>query len=153
MPASIADRRKGVGRRRNHLKAFVYQFVNPRRRNRQRREVDPDPFHVDIHEPAVLLVVLITLSLCVVDVYATLTLLNKGGRELNPLMKLLIDTDVWLFVIIKYTLTAAGLFILLSYRRFRLFRGLNGLHSLYGVMAIYVMLAVYQVGLLSSALG
>lgn len=153
IPAVIADRREGLDRRRDHLKAFAYQFVNPRRRNRQRRESDLHPFHVDFHEPTLLLVVLITLSLCVVDIYATLILLTRGGRELNPFMRHLINIDVWLFFIIKYSLTAACLFVLLSYRRFTFFRGLSGLHSLYGVLAIYTMLAIYQVGLLASALG
>lgn len=153
MPETAPDRREEEDRRRNHLKAFVYQFINPRRRRLIRRETDTHPFHVDFHEPTLLLVVLITLSLCVVDIYATLTLLNKGGRELNPLMKQLIDTNVWLFYITKYTLTAAGLFILLSYRKFRFFLNFSGLHSLYGVLVIYVMLVIYQVGLLSSASG
>lgn len=152
-PDAITDRRGRRDRRRNHLKAFLYQFTNPRRRHRHRRESDQHPFHVDIHEPALLAVVLITLSLCIVDVYATLTLLNKGGQELNPLMKMLIDTNVSLFFVIKYLLTAGGLFVLLSYRRFTFLGGVSGLHSLYGVLAVYVMLAIYQVGLLAAALG
>lgn len=152
-PETALDRRAVTERRRNHLKAFAYQFLNPRRRRLLRRETDIHPFHVDFHEPRLLLVVLITLSLCVVDIYATLTLLTQGGDELNPLMKQLIDTNVWLFFITKYTLTTAGLFILLSYRKFRFFLNFSGLHSLYGILVIYVMLAIYQIGLLSSASG
>ena len=149
---AILDRRKGVDRRRNHVKAFLYQFVSPRRRRRHRRQLDEHPFHVDIHEPTLLLVVLTTLSLCVVDIYATLTLLSKGGSELNPFMRHLIDTNVWLFFIIKYFLTAAGLFVLLSYRNFKFLGELSALHSLYGVLVIYLLLAAYQVRLLSTAL-
>ena len=139
-PDAITDRRAGRDRRGKHLKAFLYQFVEPRRRHSHRRAADRHPFHVDIHEPALLAVVLITLSLCVVDVYATLTLLEKGGQELNPLMKQLIDRDVWLFFVVKYVMTAAGLFVLLSYRRFRFFRGLSGLHSLRRQAALAVSL-------------
>lgn len=142
-------RRSDECRRRNHVKAFFRQFYKPRRRSEGRRETDIQPSHLDFHEPALLAVVLITLSLCIFDVYATLLLLQKGGTELNPLMQYLIDHNLWWFYGLKYTITAACLFVLLSYKRFRLFRNFNALHALYGVLVIYVMLAVYQVKLLS----
>ena len=145
------ERRLDVDRRRNHVKAFFYQFINPRRRSTSRRSTDSHPFHVDFHEPILLAVVLITVALCVVDAFATLTLLEQGGVELNPFMRELIHTDVWLFYVFKYIVTAVGLFILLSYRKFRVYRGFNALHTLYGVMAIYVVLVIYQIGLLSAA--
>lgn len=154
LPTVVAhDRRDGQERRRRHLRAFLFQFHTPRRRGLGRREHDPHGVHSDFHEPVILLVVLVTMSLCVVDVYATLTLLQGGGVELNPIMRKLIMTDVWLFFGLKYTITAAGLFVLVSYKRFRLYRGFSSLHTLYGVLAIYVLLVVYQMRLLSVAAG
>jgi len=147
---ATGERRSQVDRRRDHLKTFFYQFVNPRRQNRARRETDPFAFHVDFHGPGLLLVVLITVSLCVVDIFATLSLLQQGGVELNPFMRELIQTDVWLFFLFKYIVTAAGLFVLLSFKKFRVYRSLSALHTLYGVLAVYVMLVVYQIGLLST---
>ena len=90
------------------------------------------------------------MSLCVVDVYATLTLLQKGSVELNPVMRVLIDIDSRLFFVFKYIATAFGLFLLLSFRSFRLYkRNFNSLHTLYGVVAVYVVLVTYQVTLLT----
>ncbi len=89
------------------------------------------------------------MSLCIVDVFATLALLQKGSVELNPIMRKLIETDVRLFFVVKYVATVVGVFLLLSYKRFPLFgKNINSLHTLYGFMAVYLMLVVYQVTLL-----
>jgi hypothetical protein len=142
--------RRGEERRRRHISAFMYQFINPRRRKR-RRQGDAPGFHADFHEPMMLAVVLITVSLCIADIYITLTLLDRGGTELNPIMAELIYTDQWLFFVVKYSLTALGLFVLLSYRDFRFFNSISVLHMLYGILAIYVILVIYQIGLLAAA--
>ena len=148
---SGVERRANEDRRQNHLKAFTAQFINPRRSVKVRRETDTHGFCVDMHEPALLIVVLITLSLCVVDVYATLTLLQRGGQELNPVMRVLIETDVWLFFIFKYMVTAAGLLVLLSYKNFRLYKKFSGIHTLYGILVVYILLVIYEVRLLALA--
>lgn len=146
------ERRLEQDRRRNHLKAFTQQFVTARRVN-GRRNTDTHGICVDVHEPALLIVVLATLSLCIVDVYATLTILQQGGSELNPIMRALIEADVWLFFIFKYAVTAGGLFVLLSYKNFRLYKKFSGIHTLYGILIIYVLLVIYEVRLLALALG
>ena len=151
--AAIPERRSIPDRRRNHVKAFATQFVRPRRGNRSRRETDTHGFYVDFHEPRLLVVVLVTLSLCIVDVYVTLFLLQKGGTELNPIMRELIETDVWLFFVFKYVVTAAGLFILLSYKNFRLYKNFSGLHTLYSILVVYILLVIYEIRLLALAMG
>ena len=148
-----AERRSNPDRRRNHVKAFATQFVRPRRSNQSRRETDTHGLYVDFHEPRLLVVVLVTLSLCIVDVYVTLFLLQKGGTELNPIMRELIETDVWLFFIFKYVITAAGLFILLSYKNFRLYKNFSGLHTLYSILVVYILLVIYEIRLLALAMG
>ena len=85
------------------------------------------------------------MSLCIIDVFATLTLLGKGSIEMNPVMRELIETDVRLFFWFKYIATAIGLFLLLSFRHFRLFRkNINSLHALFAVIAVYALLVLYQ---------
>ena len=96
-----------------------------------------------------LLAALVVMSLCVIDVFATLILLEKGSVELNPLMRILIETDVRLFFGFKYIATAIGLFLLLSFRKFRLYRtSFNSLHTLYGIIVVYSLLVLYQLTLL-----
>lgn len=135
-------------RRRNHVRAVFYQFVKPRRRTGGRRKADSHPSHVDFHEPALLAVVLVAVSLCIFDIYATLTLLQKGGVEVNPVMRQLIDYDMWWFYVFKYTVTVAGLSVLLSCKNFRLYHNFKALHALYGALTIYIILALYQAKLL-----
>lgn len=147
------ERRLVEDRRRNHAKAFFVQFYKPRRRSSGRRPEDGHGTYVDFHEPQVLLVVVITLALCVVDVYATLTLLQMGGVELNPVMRELIEHDVWTFFIFKYVLTAACLFVLISYKKFRLYKSFSTLHTLYAVLVVYVLLVIYEMKLLAIAAG
>ena len=149
----MLERRTNPDRRRNHVKAFTTQFVKPRRGNDSRRESDTHGLYVDFHEPKLMLVVVATLSLCIVDVYATLVLLQQGGKELNPIMRKLIEADVWLFFVFKYVITAAGLFILLSYKNFRVYKNFSGLHSLYSVLVVYVLLVIYEIRLLVLAMG
>lgn len=149
---SRSERRSSEDRRRNHLRAFTAQFSNPPRRSvKGRRETDTHGFCVDVHEPELLIVILATLSLCVVDVYATLTILQRGGSELNPVMRALIEADVWLFFIFKYVITAGGLLVLLSYKNFRLYRKFSGMHTLYGILLVYILLVIYEVRLLALA--
>lgn len=151
--SSSVERRSDQDRRRDHLKAFTAQFVNPRRSINGRRETDSHGFCVDMHEPELLVVVLATLSLCVVDVYATLTLLQRGGSELNPIMRVLIEADVWWFFTFKYVVTAGGLLVLLSYKNFRLYKKFSGIHTLYGILVVYILLVIYEVRLLALAMG
>jgi hypothetical protein len=141
----ISHKPRVEDRRRHHVKAFFVQFIKPRRCD-GRRQTDTHGFQVDFHGSLVLLVALVIMSLCIVDVFATLALLQKGSIELNPIMRKLIETDVRLFFVVKYVATTVGVFLLLSYKRFRLFnKNINSLHALYGFMSVYFMLVAYQV--------
>ena len=142
-----------MDRRRNNVRAFFYQFLKPRRKKDGRRQHDTQGYYVDFHEPTLLLVVLLTLSLCIVDIYATLSLLDQGGVELNPGMRELIEIDIWLFFIFKYVVTAGCLFILVSYKKFRLYKNFSALHTLYGVLFVYVLLVIYEIRLMSLTIG
>lgn len=145
------ERRASPDRRQNHAKAFFVQFVKPRRRTAGRRSDESTGYHGDFHDSKLLLVVLLTMALCIVDAYATLALLQLGGVELNPLMRGLINSNVWVFFVFKYLLTAACLAVLLSYKKFRVYRNFTAMHTLYGALAIYVLLVLYEIKLLAAA--
>lgn len=135
-------------RRRNHVKAFFVQFVKPSRR-RGRRQTDTHGFQTDYHGPIVLLLALTVMSLCIVDVFATLTLLQIGSTELNPIMRELIESDVKLFFAVKYISNAVGVFLLLSYKGFQLFnKHINSLQALCVFIVVYLVLVTYQLTML-----
>jgi len=66
----------------------------------------------DQYHPSLLIGILIVLCLSLVDAALTLLLLDRGAVELNPLMKFYIELGPGTFVIVKYGLTALGLFII-----------------------------------------
>lgn len=144
------DQRSYEDRRQRHVKAFFYQFLRARRRNPERREGDSHGFHVDYHDRRYFVVSLTILALCITDVYATITLLNRGSTEINPLMRSLVEYNPGLFFAFKYVATSFGIFILLSFRKFHILGNMTTMNLLYAILIFYLLLVFYEVVLLSA---
>ena len=148
-PGVLADRRDRNERRRLSVWSVLYGGVRPRRRDLRRAADVAHPI-VDWHESHLLAVAIAILLLCCADAFLTLHLLIAGASELNPLMAKLISIDVTLFTAVKVAFTGAGILILVMLSRFRLFGGIRVSNSLYGVLAGYLLLVLYELTLLSS---
>lgn len=144
------DRRAHEDRRRRHVKAFFYQFVKPRRRNARRRGSDSKGFDLDYHERRYFVLSVAILTLCVADVYATIILLSRGSTEINPFMRELLEYGTGMFFAFKYISTAVGIFILLSFRKFRIIGNLTTQNLLYIILVFYLVLVFYEAVLLSA---
>ncbi len=134
-------RRKG-DRRRSHQPFHLYSLVG-RRRNHRRAEQTANAW-LDHHPSVYLVVTLAILGLCFADAFNTLQLLQNGAQELNPLMDVLIRSDIRLFVTAKFALTGLGLLLLVGYRNSTFIKWLKAQHILYSVLALYVTLILYQ---------
>ena len=66
------------------------------------------------HSPKTLAVVLLIIALSIVDSYLTIDLLSQGAEELNPIMAFYLNHSPLLFFMVKYTLTCAGIMIILT---------------------------------------
>lgn len=66
------------------------------------------------HGPKTLAGVLLIIALSVADSYLTIDLLSRGAEELNPIMAFYLNQGPVLFFMVKYTLTCAGIMIVLS---------------------------------------
>lgn len=144
-----ACRRQSRDRRRCSAKTAIHSLYRNRRHD-HRRDVDAGRgSYVDIHEPRLLVISLAIMLLCIVDAFFTITLLDFGGRELNPVMAYFINEGIGPFFFVKYILTALSLFLLLAHKRFRLTRRITGYHVLNGVLGLYVCLVVYEISLLA----
>jgi hypothetical protein len=142
-------RRQQSDRRRCSAKTAFHSLYRNRRHS-HRREIDADRgSYVDTHEPRLFVISLAIMLLCIVDAVFTITLLNFGGRELNPIMAFFINEGIGSFFFVKYLLTALSLFLLLAHKRFRLTRRITGYHVLNGVLGLYVCLVVYEISLLA----
>lgn len=146
-PGVLHDRRGLRERRRLTVWSVLYGGVRPRRRD-LRRAADVTRPVLDWHESHLLAVALAILLLCCADAFLTLLLLVAGASELNPLMDKLLSIDVTLFTAVKMALTGAGIIVLVLASRFRLFGRIRVAQGLYGILAGYLLLVLYELTLL-----
>lgn len=78
------------------------------------------------------------------DAINTLHLLQRGAREINPVMDLLIQQDPQLFIAIKLMLTGLGMIMLMAYHNARIGIGIRVRSILYGTLLGYAALILYQ---------
>ena len=146
MSTPLHERRDKTERRRSVLRAlwhgnFKRRRVAPRRTH-ERHAVVTDWFH-----PQWLGVGILILLLCCFDAVLTLTLLNHGAYELNPIMAPLLEGAGWGFVLVKIGLTALGVILLTILARLRIFGRTVG-YVLYLILVGYVVLVSYELFLL-----
>ncbi|MBW2059530.1 MAG: hypothetical protein JRJ26_18725 [Deltaproteobacteria bacterium] len=110
------DRRRIADRRQEQTSPLSrYLFKGRRRfiRRKADRRIHP---YVDRYGPLLFLSILLIVVLSVLDAYFTIFHVDKGAREVNPLMSYLIGRGSLYFFAFKYTLTALGLFLLCIYK-------------------------------------
>ena len=94
---------------------------------------------------------LITLLSCV-DAALTLTLLDHGAYEVNPLMASIVGRSTLAFTSVKIGLTAGGVVMLTLAARMRAFGKVPVGFLLYAVLLGYGTLVVYELQLLEETL-
>lgn len=147
-PANVTpDRRMPADRRRSVLRALWTGSLRPRRR-KARRADDHGVASIDWHHPQWLAVGLLILLLSSADAFLTLTLMELGANEANPVMVPLVTQGGIAFVVWKFGLTAVGVTVLILLARARAFGWLPVGLLLYGVLAVYVWLIGYELWLL-----
>ncbi len=142
--SGVADRRCGIDRRNRSMWRRAVLSMSGQRRYARRAE-DRANYYVDHYNIRWLGVTAAILVLCCLDAVFTLNLIQQGiAVEANPLMKALIEHDLQLFFLIKYLVTAAGVFVLLSHKNFYLFRSVRVGHVLLGLLVMYALLIKYE---------
>jgi hypothetical protein len=87
------------------------------RRETIRRDEDRhNLLYVDRYKQLHFVVILLTLFLSVIDALFTIELINHGAKEINPIMAYFLNVGPYTFFSIKYSLTSAGLIVLLMFR-------------------------------------
>lgn len=144
-----AERRLGTDRRRHRPRTLLCSFYMQRRRHVRRCQHAGD-YYLDVVERRVILAALAIMLLSCTDSVFTLTLLQRGAQEVNPLMRYLLEIDTTAFIGGKLLITAAGVLFLVAHGHFRLFRVVRGRHVLYALLGVYLTLFNYQVALLGN---
>lgn len=149
--SSLRLKRLQDDRRSMHMQSLLYSLFK-RRRKGSRRSADRHKGHyVDLHEPKLVVIAAAILIMSSLDAYFTLLLLQYGAEEINPLMKMLIDMDVALFIKTKFAITAFCVVFIIVHKNFWLLKNRIKVHSLIpATMIMYLVLINYQIGILIS---
>jgi hypothetical protein len=94
---------------------------------------------------------LITLLSCG-DAALTLTLMERGAYEVNPIMAPIVGGSALVFTLVKVGMTAGGVVLLTLAARMRAFGKIPVSFLLYGVLLAYATLIVYELRLLEETL-
>jgi hypothetical protein len=146
---AAAPERREADRRRFGWRTVLYGFVLSRRHRSRRAHDRSHPFS-DWHHPWLLFLGIGVMTMSAADAFLTLRLLERGAVEANPLMRMLIDTDVQWFVGVKQVLTGLGLMLLVYTSRILLFRRIRVGLLITGFFCGYACLMCYEyLGLLA----
>jgi hypothetical protein len=147
-PETLAPTERRSGERRTRVfRALIYGGLYARRRG-PRRAGERGLSAVDWHHPQWLAVAVLIVMFCCADAFLTLVLMQHGAYEANPLMAPLVGHSASAFAFIKIGLTVAGVLLLTQLVRVRAFGRIPVGMLLYGVLAIYAALVLYEYRLL-----
>jgi hypothetical protein len=146
-----AERRSAPDRRKRMLYSLLYGSFNPRRRGARRTDARSIRDH-DWHHPQWLAVGMLIVLLSVADAAMTLSLLEHGAYEVNPLMAPIVGGSPLIFTLVKVGLTAGGVILLTLAARWRAFGKVPVSFLLYAVLLGYGSLIVYEMRLLEETL-
>ena len=135
-------------RRQQSLKSILYFGSQHKRRRTNRREIDDQSIVLDWYEPRLFVIAMAIILMSCLDAVFTLKLLWMGGEEINWFMLSLLEHDAQLFLIVKYTITAVGVILLVAFSRMSVLKVLRVRNVLSIMCGIYATLMLYELYLL-----
>jgi hypothetical protein len=135
-----------VDRRRLSVRSILQGAFSPRRRGGRRATDQGTP--IDWHHPHLMFLSLVMLGLSVADAFLTVTLLNAGAEEANPLLAWFVTLHPSAFAAVKMALTGVSTVLLVAVAESRLFRVISGRLVLQGLVLAYLALVLYEAWLL-----
>lgn len=129
----------------------MHGSLHPRRRG-PRRGDEASFAAVDWHHPQWLGISLLIVLLSCADAFLTITLINRGAYEANPVMAPLVSGSPLAFALVKIGLTGGGVVVLTLLARMRAFRRLPISLLLYALLIAYAVLVTYEARLLQHIL-
>jgi hypothetical protein len=95
----------------------------------------------DLYNQKLFLAITAILTLSITDAVLTLVIIQRGARELNPVMAYFLEHGTLTFIVAKYVLTSIGVLILLIFKNVFLTKIKIYTHSLFPCV-IFVFIAV-----------
>lgn len=129
--------------------ATLWRCVRSPRRMQGRRSADRPYAMLDRFDSGMMMLAVALMLLSVADSVFTLTLIARGGSEVNPFMNALLQHSVWTFAGIKFLLTAVPAILLVAVGNLRLFNRWRARSILSALVGLYLGLICYELLLLS----
>jgi hypothetical protein len=148
VPNADLDKRARTDRRQKPTSPWDVFRLRGRRSHARRTEEHLRPYFVERFSPILLTLGLMLLMATLLDGVLTLHLMTAGAEELNPLMDRLLSIDMKAFLLGKYVLTAVGLLFFVFFKNFYFGKRIRIGHFIPIVIALYVVLIVYQIVLM-----
>lgn len=111
LSAAISNQRVLTDRREFNWRTVLFGFALSRRRA-SRRGADGDLIFLDWHHPWLFFLAVGTMLLSCADAFLTLTLLELGMIEANPIMNAVMKQGTVLFTSTKLAMTGVGILVL-----------------------------------------
>ena len=119
--STMLERRCGSDRRESNMSIHIVHWTRGRRERARRAEDRKKPHAIDRFGSKIMAAMLFCICLSLLDAILTLFLISRGAVEINPVMAYFLDCGVFVFFMVKYVFTCAGLFIILIYKNCYLF--------------------------------
>lgn len=116
---------------------------------RGRRSVDRRYAVLDRFDSGVVTLAILLMVLSVMDSVFTLTLISRGGTEVNPFMNAILQHSVWAFTGVKMLLTGIPAIVLVATGNLMLFKRWRARSVLAALTGLYLGLICYELALLS----
>ena len=142
------ERRLRPERRAYTVGTLMTCAVAPRRMA-GRRQSDRRFAMLDRFDSGMVMLAVVLMLLSVTDSIFTLTLIARGGTEVNPFMNTLLQHSVWAFTAVKMMLTGIPAIVLVATGNLLLFNRWRARSVLAALVGLYMGLIVYELILLS----
>jgi hypothetical protein len=145
------DNRSGKDRRTKsgfNIRSFLF---GGKRETIRRHEDTKRIFYVDHYSSGLFFTIVSILFLCVIDALLTLSLLNHGAYETNPVMAFFLKFGPYTFFISKYLLTIVPVICLLMFRNtvVRVIK-ISARSVLYVIVVFYLAVVLWEFYLISN---
>lgn len=139
------ERRRRSDRRQKPTSPFGVYSITGKRMSHRRKQDGHRMAYVDAYSVRSFGLILAVLAMCILDGFLTLHIVDRGGREVNPIMRLALGHGPLAFLAVKYILTGAALVLLLIHKEFYLLGGwLRAKYLFLIFLALYFALVIYE---------
>jgi hypothetical protein len=152
---AAGDRRAqcfGEDRRRKTIPSLRYLVAGGRRRGVRRVEDQQRIIILDRYSPHLLATIVGILCLSLLDALLTLSLIEHGATEVNPVMAFFLDQGPLVFTSVKYLLTSMGvvIFLLVNHNvlpgaRFRMSNLFTFAIASFGIVVVWEIMLIYMI--------